>query len=176
MSTSTPTPVEPLLEFLSLAATTTLRALQFAAAVLASSIKPIVSVTLIVGRALLAPVLFFLAPVLFAGGVVFDGAVRKPYRFAVQTGEELREVWVFIGVALLCGGIIGLGARAAAQGVAGALVGLQAESTKKVEDARAAEGAVRLERLDSVGGGSGVRTRARRGGGKGKRKGEWRGV
>jgi hypothetical protein len=64
----------------------------------------------------LAPIAFLLSPITFSARVLTDAFVLRPYSLASAIGEELYEVWVFVGVAIVIGIILGLVVRFVAQG------------------------------------------------------------
>jgi hypothetical protein len=68
-------------------------------------------------RTILAPVLFLLSPFTFAAQLMVDITLRKPYSLASAVGEELYELWVFVGVCVLVGILVGFVARSTSQGI-----------------------------------------------------------
>jgi hypothetical protein len=64
----------------------------------------------------LAPVLFLIAPLAHAARLLWAAAFRQPYALLHAAGTELYGVWVFVGVALTLGVLLGLATRSIARG------------------------------------------------------------
>lgn len=124
MSVQAPTPIELVLQTATLAVSTTLSLAVLVKNAVVTVAHPILWALLLAGRVVLAPVLWLLAPVFFALKVAFEVTIRRPFNIVARIGEELQDVWVFCGIAVLVGALLGLGARGVARILAQAVVGV----------------------------------------------------
>jgi hypothetical protein len=140
------------------------------------------SVVYAIAATLTGPILFLLAPVLHMLELLMAALVLRPYRVAISVTEELYDLWVFVGVALLIGAIIGLVARVIAKGLAGLLLNspppraVSPRTEHRPEDPKVRPAPSRLARMSSPSTLKTTRSPVVRqmSDGKGKRKVEWR--
>ena len=68
----------------------------------------LVLTTIVLLRALLAPILTILAPVIVLLSAVFHILILTPYRAIAYVGKLLYPIYVFIGTAVILGGCVGM--------------------------------------------------------------------
>jgi hypothetical protein len=73
----------------------------------ATTTRPVVALM----HVLLAPLLFLLSPLVFTARLFTDILVIRPYVLLSHVGDQLYDAWVFVGVAVLLGAVVGLSIR-----------------------------------------------------------------
>lgn len=76
-------------------------------------------------RLLVAPVLFMISPFIYIIRLTFDILVFKPYGLVRALSEQLYDVWVFLGIALVFGIALGILLRTCARGMTIAFLNLK---------------------------------------------------
>jgi hypothetical protein len=90
-------------------------------------------------RLLLVPVLFIISPFVYIIRLTLDILVFKPYGLVRALSEQLYDVWVFLGIALVFGIALGILLRTCARGMTSAFLRLKSPAPVQNIDARPPE-------------------------------------
>jgi hypothetical protein len=103
---------------------------RFCMNVVVAVVQPLLAIL----QVLFAPTLFLLSPLVHVARVVWDITIRKPYALVGVAAAELYDIWVFVGVALTFGILLGWISRIVARAAIQTFLGTHSASSTREND------------------------------------------
>ncbi|KAA1474516.1 hypothetical protein DENSPDRAFT_841114 [Dentipellis sp. KUC8613] len=122
---ATPPPILQLLPLLS----RTFSASVSASSYIARNVSSVLSLFLTPLTLVLPAVLYVLAPFIVTSQILLDAFVIIPYRATIYILQAIYPLYVFVGVACICGALLGFGARQTVKGIVWVILGDRSAQT-----------------------------------------------